>query len=166
MINRLAELGHPYPPDKALHAWPTPGQVLRAGEKYLRDHVRAGYRSNYILELARLQKTGGIDLDVLDAASQKMTSDQLYRALLGLKGVGKSSAHFLMSLLGHYDHIAIDSATYAYARRELFRGRRPSEAQIRKRFAKYGKWQSLAYWFGRWSLKLEWWLDAHGRSSA
>ena len=166
MINRLAALGDVCPADPSLHAWPTPGQVVRAGERFLRDRVRAGYRSQYILEIARQQKSGEIDLDALDAASAGMSSEELFSALIRLKGVGKSSAHFLLSLLGHYDHIAVDSATFAYATRALFRGRRPTEAQIRRRFARFGKWQALAYWFGRWEPKLEWWADAQGRSSA
>jgi 3-methyladenine DNA glycosylase/8-oxoguanine DNA glycosylase len=157
MINRLAELGDPCPADPSLRAWPTPGQVVRAKEKFLRDTVRAGYRSPYIMELAGAQKSGGIDLETIDGAAKKMTEQELFKALVALKGVGKSSAHFLMNLLGHYDHLPVDSATYAYAKRELFKGKRPTEKQIRRRFASYGKWQSLAYWYGRWEPRLEWW---------
>jgi 3-methyladenine DNA glycosylase/8-oxoguanine DNA glycosylase len=159
MSNRLVKLG-----DRAetgsLHAWPTPGQVLRAGEKFLRDVVRAGYRAPYILELAAAQKSGAIDLDALDAASRSMTEKELFTALIGLRGIGKSSAHFLMNLLGHYDHVPVDSATYAYAKSVFFNGRRPTEKQIRKRFAKFGKWSSLVYWFGRFQPRLEWWEAA------
>ena len=158
MINRLAELGEPCPADPSLPAWPTPGQVMRAKEKFLRDTVRAGYRAPYITELAKAQKSGTIDLETIEAAAKKMTEKQLFDALVALKGVGKSSAHFLMNLLGHYDHLPVDSATYAYAKRELFNGKRPTEKQIRRRFARYGKWQSLAYWFGRWEPRLEWWV--------
>jgi 3-methyladenine DNA glycosylase/8-oxoguanine DNA glycosylase len=158
MINRLAELGEPCPADPSLRAWPTPGQVIRAKEKFLRDTVRAGYRAPYITELARTQKSGKIDLETIDAAAKKMTEKQLFDTLVALKGVGKSSAHFLMNLLGHYDHLPVDSATYAYAKRELFHGTRPTEKQIRRRFARYGKWQSLAYWFGRWEPRFEWWV--------
>jgi len=157
MINRLAELGDPCPADPTLRAWPTPGQVARAKEKFLRDTVRAGYRAPYIMELAAAQKSGAIDLDTIDGAAKKMTEQELFKALVALKGVGKSSAHFLMNLLGHYDHLPVDSATYAYAKRELFNGKRPTEKQIRRRFASYGKWQSLAYWYGRWEPRLEWW---------
>jgi 3-methyladenine DNA glycosylase/8-oxoguanine DNA glycosylase len=157
MINRLARLGAPCPADPSLRAWPTPGQVVRAKEVFLRDTVRAGYRAPYIMELASAQKSGALDLDAIDAASRTMTESELYQALVALKGVGKSSAHFLMNLLGHYDHLPVDSATYAYAKRVLFNGKRPTEKQIRKRFASYGRWQSLAYWYGRWEPRLEWW---------
>lgn len=166
MINRLAELGDPCPADPTLRAWPTPGQVARAGEKFLRDSVRAGYRSPYILEIAHRQKSGDIDLETVEARALRMSADDLYRALLGLKGIGKSSAHYLMSLLGHYDHISIDSATYAFAKRELFNGKRPTEKQIRRKFAQFGRWQSLVYWFGRFTPEPAWWEDESGRSSA
>ncbi|HXW52128.1 MAG TPA: hypothetical protein VEJ41_09075 [Candidatus Acidoferrales bacterium] len=157
MANRLVQLGDPAPADPTLRAWPTPGQVVRARERFLRGVVRAGYRSPYIMELANAQKSGAIDLDALDAASPTMSEEELFKALVGLRGIGKSSAHFLMNLLGHYDHVPVDSATFAYATRVFFRGKRPTEKQIRRRFASYGKWQSLVYWFGRFEPKLEWW---------
>ena len=166
MINRLSEIGDPCPADTSLRAWPTPGEVTRAGERFLRDNVRAGYRSPYIVELARRMKAGDIDLDALEAQALTMELDELFKALTGIKGIGKSSAHYLMNLLGRYDHISVDSATIAYAKREWFRGKTPTEKQIRRRFAQYGKWQSLVYWFSRWDLKPEWWEDASGRSSA
>jgi len=166
MINRLAELGDVCPAQPDLRAWPTPGQVSRAGERYLRDRVRAGYRSPYIIELARRMKSGDIDLEAVEAQIPGMDVDTLFRTLTGLKGIGKSSAHYLMNLLGRYDHISVDSATYAYAKRELFRGRRPTEAQIRRKFAQFGRWQSLVYWFARWEPRAAWWEDAGGKSSA
>ncbi|MDQ2816713.1 MAG: hypothetical protein M3T49_00700 [Candidatus Eremiobacteraeota bacterium] len=166
MINRLAQLGEVCPAAPALRTWPSPVQVMRAGEEFLRDVVRAGYRAPYIIELARRQQAGDIDLDSLEARARQMSAVQLYDALIAIKGIGKSSAHFLMNLLGHYDHIAIDSATYAYATRALFRGKRPTERQIRRRFAQFGKWQSLVYWFGRWSPRLAWWEDERGRASS
>ncbi len=166
MINRLAELGDPCPADATLRAWPTPGQIARAGERDLRDRVRAGYRSPYIIELARRIKAGDIDLEAIEAQIPSMDLDTLFRTLVGVKGIGKSSAHYLMNLLGRYDHISVDSATYAYAKRELFRGRKPTEKQIRRRFAEFGRWQSLVYWFARWNPKPAWWEDTSGRSSA
>ena len=160
MINRLAQLGDPCPALPELRSWPSPGQIVRAKEKYLRDTVRAGYRSPYIMELAHAQRSGAIDLEAIDAMAQKLSEQELYKKLVSLKGVGKSSAHFLMNLLGHYDHLPVDSATYAYATRELFNGRRPTEKQIRRRYARYGKWQSLAYWYERWEPRLRWWEPA------
>jgi 3-methyladenine DNA glycosylase/8-oxoguanine DNA glycosylase len=157
MINRLAQLGEPCPADPSLRAWPTPGQVVRAKEQFLRDTVRAGYRSPYIMALALAQKSGSIDLDAIDAAASKSDEQALYKMLVGLQGIGKSSAHFLMNLLRHYDHLPVDSATYRYAKRALFNGKRPTEKQIRRRFASYGKWQSLAYWYGRWEPRPQWW---------
>lgn len=166
MINRLAEIGDPCPLEPSLRAWPTPGQVARAGERFLRDKVRAGYRSPYIIELAKRLKAGDIDLEALEAQASGMSLDELFKALTAVKGVGKSSAHYLMNLLGRYDHISVDSATIAYAKRAWFRGKRPTEKQIRRRFAQFGEWQSLVYWFSRWDLKPEWWEDESGRSSA
>jgi N-glycosylase/DNA lyase len=165
MINRVADLGEPFPGDSTMKAWPSPRRIARAGEKHLRDVVRAGYRSPYIMELATSQKSGALDFDALEAQARTDDSLTLFKKLIALKGIGKSSAHFLMNLLGHYDHISIDSATYAYAKRKLFPGKRPTEKQIRKRFAEFGKWQSLVYWFGRWSPRREWWEDESGRAS-
>ncbi len=166
MINRLCGLGPLCPSEPALRGWPTPEEVERAGEGYLRDHVRAGYRSRYVLELAGQLRRGDLDLEVLEACAGRLGSEELYKSLIALPGIGKSSAHFLMNLLGHYDHISIDSATYAYATRALFKGKRPTEGQIRRRFARFGRWQSLVYWFTRWAPRLAWWEDAKGRASS
>jgi 3-methyladenine DNA glycosylase/8-oxoguanine DNA glycosylase len=166
MINRLAELGDPCPADPTLRAWPTAAQIAKAGERYLRTRVRAGYRSPYIVELARKHAAGEAGLEEIEALAVSGDDEELYKALVQIKGVGKSSAHFLMNLLGHYAHISVDSATYAYAKRELFKGKRPTEKQIRRRFAEFGEWQSLVYWFARWEAQLAWWEDASGRSSA
>jgi len=166
MINRLAGLGHKCPTDPTLRAWPTAAQIAKAGERYLRNRVRAGYRSPYIVELARNHAAREAGLDAIEALAESGDDEALYKALVQIKGVGKSSAHFLMNLLGHYAHISVDSATYAYAKRELFKGKRPTEKQIRRRFAEFGEWQSLVYWFARWEAQLAWWEDASGRSSA
>ncbi len=166
MINRVAELGDPAPADATLRAWPTAAQIAKAGERHLRTRVRAGYRSPYIVELARKHAAGEAGLDEIESLAATRDADALYKSLTKLKGVGKSSAHFLMNLLGHYAHISVDSATYAYAKRELFKGKRPTEKQIRRRFAEFGEWQSLVYWFARWEAQLAWWEDASGRSSA
>src|SRR5207302_821922 len=84
MINRLGELGDSSPAQPELRAWPTPGQIARAGERFLRDRVRAGYRSPYILELARRMKSGDIDLDAVEAQVPGMDLDELFRTLMGI----------------------------------------------------------------------------------
>ncbi len=166
MINRVAELGSVSPAEPALRAWPSPSEVLAAGERYVREYVRAGYRAPYIVELARRQESGDIDLDVIEHRAAAMSAQELFKTLTSLKGIGKSSAHFLMNLLRRYDHIPVDSATYAYATRALFKGKRPTERQIRRRFAQFGEWQSLVYWYARWYPRLAWWEGASGRSTS
>src|SRR5271166_506822 len=109
MINRVADLGDPFPGDPSMKTWPSPGRVARAGEQYLRDVVRAGYRAPYIIELAQAQKSGAVDFDAIEAQARTDDSLTLFKKLTALKGIGKSSAHFLMNLLGHYDHISVDS---------------------------------------------------------
>ena len=46
MVARLvATLGRPFPPDPALHAFPSPRAIAEAGEKFLAREVRLGYRA-------------------------------------------------------------------------------------------------------------------------
>jgi len=150
MINRVAQLGPTFPHFRNLNAWPTPREILRAGEPYLQQVARLGYRTDTILQLCRQTVAGKVDYDRLDAYAKTESVDQLRARLLAIKGVGPATAAFLLTLLGHFEYLSIDSATVAHAARTYFNGRKPTHAQIEKVYAKYGPWKHLVYWFEQW----------------
>jgi 3-methyladenine DNA glycosylase/8-oxoguanine DNA glycosylase len=51
MINRIAVLGEEVP-GTDFRIFPTPDRILSAGESFIRETGRAGYRSGYLVELA------------------------------------------------------------------------------------------------------------------
>ncbi len=152
MINRLGQLGPTFPGFANLQAWPTPREILRAGEKYLSEVCRLGYRVPTILRFCRDVEEGRfnpIELDRL-AASPGVTSDDLLSRLRSIHGVGPSSAHYLLSFLERHDRLAIDSSTIAHVRRTHTDGRRPTLRQIERIYAPFGEWKNLVWWFEMW----------------
>ena len=147
MVGRLATLGDTRPDTPDLHAWPTPGQVLCAGIDFLTKEARLGYRAAYLLQLAREVERGARDLGHLNATARSLDSVLLARELMTIKGVGPASAAYLLTMLGHYDHLILDSATTAFLVRTFFKGKTPTRKRIERQFASLGRWRGLGLWF-------------------
>lgn len=152
MINRLSQLGPHLPHFRSQNAWPTPAEILRAGESYLKDICRVGYRAESILAFCKAVDRGHFDPEPLAAecASESVSTDDLVRRLKQIKGIGPASAHGLLSMLGRYDYVSIDSATIAHAAAVHFHGRKPSPREVEKVYEPYGKWKNLVYWCESW----------------
>ncbi|MCC7293957.1 MAG: hypothetical protein IT449_18000 [Phycisphaerales bacterium] len=181
MINRLAQLGPLFPHFRNLTAWPTCREILKAGDSYVRGVARLGYRTEAILKLCQESVTGdaehdgqegprkrtpseargsarareGIEaaagLEALDALARTEPTPALRKRLLGIRGVGPATAGFLLSILGHHDHLSIDSATLAHVTRLHLGGRKKATAkQVEAIYEPYGKWKNLVYWFENW----------------
>jgi len=150
MINRIGQLGPCLREFRNLHAWPTPREILNAGEDYLLNVARVGYRTESILSLCRSALDGTFDPDSLDELARTADTDSLHKRLLSIRGVGPASAGFLLSLLGHYDRVAIDSWTIAYVAKTHLNGKKPTVKQVEKHFEPYGRWRQLVWWFEQW----------------
>ena len=150
MIDRLGRLGSRYPGEPRLRAFPTPEQILAAGEQRLRDRAGLGYRAPYLIALADRVVSGALDLQALSTRGPSIASADVARTLASIRGAGPATVAYGLMLLGHYDHPAIDSATLRFAR-EAFHGSRPTTiAQVHQRFARYGEWAALVLWFRQW----------------
>lgn len=151
-INRLGQLGPPVPRFVNLNAWPTPREILRAGKSYLTEVCRVGYRADAILAFCADVGAQRIAPDLLSeqARDNRVTSDELLSRLRAIRGIGPSSAHYLLSMLGRHERLSIDSATVAHVARTHTRGRRPSHKEIEHIYAEYGPWRQLAWWFEHW----------------
>lgn len=160
MINRIAQLGPHFPHFRNLTAWPTPREILKAGEKYLDGVCRLGYRCDSILRFCREVDSGRLDPEALDtlAADPAVTSDDLLALLLRIRGVGPATAHGLLGFLGRHDRLAIDSATIAHVTHAHNKGRKPTLKKIERVYAPYGKWKNLVYWCENWLT----WATAQG----
>ena len=152
MINRIGQLGPCVGHFRSLNAWPTPREILRAGEKYLLDVCRVGYRAESILSFCQEVCDKRFDPAELDelARSPDVSSDDLLARLRSIRGIGPSSAHYLLSFLGRHDRLSIDSATVAHVARTHTNGRKPTYKRIEQIYAKYGEWKQSVWWYEHW----------------
>jgi 3-methyladenine DNA glycosylase/8-oxoguanine DNA glycosylase len=125
--------------------FPTAKAMAEAGEAFYRDVVRAGYRGPYLRKLAADVAEGVIDLEELNDPA--VPDDEVAARLLALPGVGPyAAAHVMLTSLGRYSRLVLDSWTrptyvkLSGARRTL------KDATIERRFKRYGEWAGLAFW--------------------
>ncbi len=143
MVRRLVSLGETGQTENRF-AFPEPGRIADLGEDGLAAHLRAGYRTPYLHELAR--KIAGGELDVEAWSDPDLPSEELYENILNLTGFGPYAAAAMLKLLGHFDQLALDSAA-----RNMFASfygmdsDDPDEA-IRSHYRPYGRWQGLVLW--------------------
>ena len=140
--NLTKELGTPL--GNGRYAFPTPAAIAGKSDSFLRKRVKSGYRSPYLLELARAVESGSLDLESWRAS--KLATTDLYEQVLTVKGIGAYAAGNILKLLGRYDYLGIDS----WVRKkfsELHRnGRNISDSTIEKHYRPYGKWKGLFFW--------------------
>jgi 3-methyladenine DNA glycosylase/8-oxoguanine DNA glycosylase len=133
--------------DPLRNAFPTAEAMADQDERFYRDVVRSGYRAPRFLELAELQATGAIDLEALGAASRdEIPDEEVERQLLSLPGIGPYAAAHVMMTMGRNSKLILDSWTRPKYARVTNARRQPTDAQIVKRFTRYGPEAGLAFW--------------------
>lgn len=152
MINRLGQLGPCVPHFRSLNAWPSPREILRAGEKYLLEVCRVGYRAETILKFCEDVVAKRFDPDELDrmARDAHVSTEEISSRLKSIRGVGPTSANYLLSFLGRHGRLAIDTSTVAHVARTHTNGRTPTIKKIEKIYARYGPWKNKVWWFENW----------------
>lgn len=143
MCQRLVTLGEPYPGGG--HAFPTPERIAAMPVDELNTHVRAGYRSAYLHQLA----TGIVErtVDIETWRDPSLSSDELYRRIKQLKGFGDYAAGNMLRLLGHFDRLATDTECRAVYRNSINGGAAAADdKEIAAYYAPFGRWQGLVQW--------------------
>ncbi len=127
-------------------AFPTPEAMATASPDFYRDVARAGYRGDYLQNLAAMVVEGEIDLEGFGSVTRtEMPDDDLAKALLSLPGVGPYATAHIMMMLGRYSRPILDSWTRpTYAR--LVGREQVEDADIEKRFRRYREYAGLAFW--------------------
>jgi 3-methyladenine DNA glycosylase/8-oxoguanine DNA glycosylase len=129
------------------HTFPTAAAMAGADESFYRDVVRAGYRGPYLKTLADDVAAGRIDLEELN--DPELTDEEVALRLLALAGVGPyAAAHVMLTSLGRYSRLVLDSWTRPTYRKLAGAGARSTlkDATIERRFKRYGEWAGLAFW--------------------
>lgn len=128
------------------NAFPTPERMAETPEAFYRDVARAGYRGAYLRSLARSIADGELDLEALASATPDELADaDLEQRLLALPGVGPYAAAHIMMTIGRNSRLILDSWTRPKFARVMGK-KTVSDAQIRRRFARYGDHAGLAFW--------------------
>jgi N-glycosylase/DNA lyase len=145
MTNRLVEAygGPTSHPDR--RAFPTAEALAATTDAELRSVGRVGYRAPFLIELAEGVASGRIDLAAL-AASQAPTLE-LRKELKGLKGFGDYAVNALLLSFGRYDELIFDSWIRPMVAKRHFSRSRVSDRTIRRFYAPWGEWKTLACWF-------------------
>src|SRR5688572_6804371 len=107
-------------------AFPDQADVARFSAEELQEDCRLGYRAKSIRALADL------DLNAIEN-------------YLDLPGIGPYGAAHLLAMDGRYDFIAVDTEFRRFVRERYHGGRKVKDATLVRRYAKWGRWQYLAY---------------------
>jgi 3-methyladenine DNA glycosylase/8-oxoguanine DNA glycosylase len=124
-----------FPPAEAMAQMPL---------KFFVDEIRAGYRAEYLKELATRVASG--ELDVESWLKSDSPTTELVKEIKGVKGVGNYAAENLLKLLGRYDGLALDSWTRAKFFQVRNKGRKTTDKRIAKYYSRFNEWRGLALW--------------------
>ena len=137
--------------------FPGPEKVAGTTDEFLRREIGCGYRGEYLIELAERVATGRLP----NGDWEDLTGEEAHRRLLATKGIGPYAAGNLLKLLGHYDHLSLDS--WVRPRFAAVHGlkRVPKDSAIQRHYRPFGRWQGLVLWL---DLTRDWFEDGAARS--
>lgn len=122
--------------------FPSPEQLAGATDQFLRRETGCGYRGGYLIELAERVATGRLPSG--DWAD--LTGEDAHGRLMATKGIGPYAAGNLLKLVGHYDHLSLDS--WIRPRFAAVHGlnKVPKDSAIHRHYRRFGRWQGLVLW--------------------
>lgn len=121
--------------------FPTAEKILEVDEEYLKEHVRVGYRSAYLIDAAIKTLDDSFDLESFKSPAKEIAQ------LKDIKGVGPYALSTLSMLLGKYDSLPIDSVYKEHVTNKYFNGITPNMHELKNVYDKWGDYKHLAYWF-------------------
>jgi 3-methyladenine DNA glycosylase/8-oxoguanine DNA glycosylase len=153
MVKNLVEgLGELAP--GGLRTFPTPAAMAERPEGFYREVVRAGYRAGAMRSIARQVASGELDMERW--RDPALGTDDLAAQIRELPGFGPYATEHLLRLLGHHDHLALDSWTRAKLARLRASRRPPTDRAMRRWYAPYERFAGLAMWL---ELTADWFPD-------
>ena len=124
--------------------FPTPDAMALMPVKFYVNEVRAGYRAEYLKELADRVASGALDVEAW--LTSPLSTADLIKEMRGVKGVGPYAAENLLKLLGRYDGLALDSWTRAKFYSVRNNGRKTTDKKIARYYSRFKEWRGLAFW--------------------
>jgi 3-methyladenine DNA glycosylase/8-oxoguanine DNA glycosylase len=142
MVTRLCSLGDARPDGR--HTFPSPERIAGMAPEELEASARAGYRTNYLHELAR--RIAGGEIDPESWRSADMASSDMFKEIHALKGFGPYAAAAVMRLLGRHDYLAIDTSVRDVFRVQIAGGTPVTDREVIQYYDQFGRWKGLAAW--------------------
>lgn len=146
--NLVAAFGASHAGDTSLKAFPSARTIAGVPLAIFKQQVNLGYRADYVHLLATQVASGDLDLDTL--RDPALSTTELRRRLLAIKGIGNYAAATLLMLLGHYDQLPVDSVFRQFVSRQYFGGAAVTDKKAQAVYADWGRWKYLAYWYDIW----------------
>jgi len=143
MVTNLVEkLGKPAGGGR--RTFPTPKAMAKMTPDFYRTEIRAGYRSEYLAELAERVASGKLDPE--SWLNSELPTKELQKEMKNVKGVGDYAAENLMKLIGRYDGLALDSWLRSQFYKKHNAGEVCEDKVIIEFYEKYGDWRGLLMW--------------------
>lgn len=132
-------------------SFPGAARVAAMGTARIRNGARWGYRASYLAGLARAVAGGKLDLGAWER--WEGPTAELEEEIRRVAGFGPYAAAHVLTLLGRYDRIGVDTVFRSFVRRTYFpRARKPvSDRRMLAVYERWGEWKMLAYWYELWS---------------
>jgi len=138
-------------------AFPLPADMACRPESFYRATIRSGYRSPFLVKLARRVDSG--ELDIERWRDPGYPAESVREEMRSVDGIGPYAAGNLMKLVGKYDELGIDS----WCRKQfstLHRAGLPvTDRAIERHYARYGEWKGLFFWL---DLTKDWYAKSYG----
>ncbi len=151
--NLVEKLGDPAP--GGARAFPTPAAMAERPERFYREAVRAGYRAAALRAIASQVASGSLDMERWRDLG--IPTEELAEQIRELPGFGPYATEHLLRLLGHHDHLALDSWTRGKLARVRATRRPPADRTMKRWYAPYGRFAGLAMWL---EVTADWFEDA------
>jgi 3-methyladenine DNA glycosylase/8-oxoguanine DNA glycosylase len=131
--------------DESHRTFPRPEAVASLSERRLRSQYKIGYRSPFLMRMARDVAEGKLDMESWRTSS--LPTPELYQEIRKVKGLGPYAAGNLLRLLGRCDYLALDT----WVRQQYYKihrnGRTVKDTTIERHYERFGVWKGLFFWF-------------------
>jgi len=142
--------GEKFSGDPVMRAFPTPEAIAKTTLNTFSKKVRMGYRTAYVHLLAKQFANEEMNPNVF--FDPEISTPDLKKKLLEIKGIGNYAAATLLMLLGRYNELPTDTVFREFVSKKYFKGKKVSDKKALAIYKKWGQWKYLAYWYELWEM--------------
>lgn len=142
IVERITALGDKHHTGR--HTFPVPSRIASQAPETLAKQVRAGYRTQYLHELATHIAAG--ELDVEGWADADVPADELYDRIRSLNGFGPYASGVVLKLLGRHGRLSLDTSARSMFQAEFRPDGNFNDHDIEEHYREFGGWSGLVLW--------------------